>query len=100
MNLALRTFRCRAGTGGLLQTRGVSGRTERLLTDLPQPRVEGAAILLVDTSLLHRFDDDAVRHRRQLVSWKYLVSSRAAAQSLAENYVGCRSQPSRSLAAS
>jgi p-hydroxybenzoate 3-monooxygenase len=41
------------------------------------------------TSLLHRFDDETpFDHRRQLAELEYLVSSRAAAQSLAENYVG------------
>jgi p-hydroxybenzoate 3-monooxygenase len=41
------------------------------------------------TSLLHRFDDDTpFDHRRQLAELEYLVTSRAAAQSLAENYVG------------
>jgi p-hydroxybenzoate 3-monooxygenase len=41
------------------------------------------------TSLLHRFDhDNAFDHRRQLAELDYLTSSRAASQSLAENYVG------------
>jgi p-hydroxybenzoate 3-monooxygenase len=41
------------------------------------------------TSLLHRFDDETpFDHRRQLAELEYIVSSRAAAQSLAENYVG------------
>jgi len=41
------------------------------------------------TSLLHRFDDETpFDHRRHLAELEYLVSSRAAAQSLAENYVG------------
>jgi p-hydroxybenzoate 3-monooxygenase len=41
------------------------------------------------TSLLHRFDDETpFDHRRQLAELEYLVTSRAAAQSLAENYVG------------
>jgi p-hydroxybenzoate 3-monooxygenase len=41
------------------------------------------------TSLLHRFDDETpFDQRRQLAELEYLVSSRAAAQSLAENYVG------------
>jgi p-hydroxybenzoate 3-monooxygenase len=41
------------------------------------------------TSLLHRFDDDTpFDRRRQLAELQYLVGSHAAAQSLAENYVG------------
>jgi p-hydroxybenzoate 3-monooxygenase len=41
------------------------------------------------TALLHRFDsDNAFDKRRQLAELEYIVSSRAAAQSLAENYVG------------
>jgi p-hydroxybenzoate 3-monooxygenase len=41
------------------------------------------------TALLHRFDtDNAFDKRRQLAELEYVVSSRAAAQTLAENYVG------------
>jgi p-hydroxybenzoate 3-monooxygenase len=41
------------------------------------------------TSLLHRFDGETpFDHRRQLAELEYLVSSHAAAQCLAENYVG------------
>ncbi len=41
------------------------------------------------TSLLHRFDDHTpFDRRRQLAELEYIVSSRAAAQALAENYVG------------
>jgi p-hydroxybenzoate 3-monooxygenase len=41
------------------------------------------------TSMLHRFhDDNAFDERRQLAELEYLTSSRAASQSLAENYVG------------
>src|SRR5580658_6437515 len=41
------------------------------------------------TAILHRFDDEnAFDHRRQLAELDYVTSSRAAAQSLAENYVG------------
>jgi p-hydroxybenzoate 3-monooxygenase len=41
------------------------------------------------TALLHRFQDDSpVDRRRQLAELEYIVSSRAAAQTLAENYVG------------
>ena len=41
------------------------------------------------TALLHRFDtDNAFDQRRQVAELEYLVSSRAAAQTLAENYVG------------
>jgi p-hydroxybenzoate 3-monooxygenase len=41
------------------------------------------------TSILHRFEDDnAFDQRRQLAELEYLTTSRAASQSLAENYVG------------
>jgi p-hydroxybenzoate 3-monooxygenase len=41
------------------------------------------------TSLLHRFHDQSeFDHKRQLAELEYLMSSRAAATSLAENYVG------------
>ncbi len=41
------------------------------------------------TSMLHRFHDDtAFDRRRQLAELDYITSSRAGAQSLAENYVG------------
>jgi p-hydroxybenzoate 3-monooxygenase len=41
------------------------------------------------TSMLHRFpDDNPFDHRRQLAELDYVTTSRAAAQSLAENYVG------------
>jgi p-hydroxybenzoate 3-monooxygenase len=41
------------------------------------------------TSMLHRFpDDDAFAHRLRLAQLRYVCGSRAAATSLAENYVG------------
>jgi p-hydroxybenzoate 3-monooxygenase len=41
------------------------------------------------TSMLHRFpDDDGFQERLQLAQLRYVVSSRAAATTLAENYVG------------
>ena len=41
------------------------------------------------TSMLHRFsDDNAFDQRRQLAELDYVTSSRAAAKTLAENYVG------------
>jgi p-hydroxybenzoate 3-monooxygenase len=41
------------------------------------------------TSMLHRSDsDNAFDHKRQIAELEYLVSSRAAMTSLAENYVG------------
>lgn len=41
------------------------------------------------TSMLHKFPhENAFDHRRQLAELDYVTSSRAAAQSLAENYVG------------
>jgi len=41
------------------------------------------------TSMLHRYENDnAFDRRRQNAELDYIISSRAAAQSLAENYVG------------
>ena len=41
------------------------------------------------TSMLHRSEsDNPFDHRRQLAELEYLVGSRAAMTSLAENYVG------------
>ena len=41
------------------------------------------------TSMLHRFpDENAFDQRRQLAELDYITSSRAASQTLAENYVG------------
>ena len=41
------------------------------------------------TSMLHRVPDgDAFQHKLQLAQLRYVVGSRAAATSLAENYVG------------
>jgi p-hydroxybenzoate 3-monooxygenase len=41
------------------------------------------------TAMLHRFaDDNSFDQRRQLAELEYVTSSRAASQSLAENYVG------------
>lgn len=41
------------------------------------------------TSMLHRFPDaDGFQHRLQISQLDYVISSRAAAQTLAENYVG------------
>jgi p-hydroxybenzoate 3-monooxygenase len=46
------------------------------------------------TALLHRFDtDNAFDQRRQLAELEYIVSSRAASQTLAENYVGLPLDP-------
>jgi p-hydroxybenzoate 3-monooxygenase len=46
------------------------------------------------TSLLHRFEEDTpFDRRRQFAELEYLVSSRAAAQTLAENYVGLPLSP-------
>ena len=40
------------------------------------------------TAMLHRFDDDPFQHQLQLSQLRYTAGSRAAATSLAENYVG------------
>lgn len=46
------------------------------------------------TSLLHRFDEHTpFDRRRQLAELEYIVSSRAAGQTLAENYVGLPLSP-------
>jgi p-hydroxybenzoate 3-monooxygenase len=40
------------------------------------------------TSMLHRHEGNPFDERRQLAELQYVATSRAAAQSLAENYVG------------
>jgi p-hydroxybenzoate 3-monooxygenase len=40
------------------------------------------------TSMLHRHEANPFDRRRQLAELDYVTSSRAASQSLAENYVG------------
>jgi p-hydroxybenzoate 3-monooxygenase len=40
------------------------------------------------TSIMHRFSDDPFAHRLQLAELEYLVHSKAAQTSVAENYVG------------
>lgn len=46
------------------------------------------------TSLLHRFENEsAFDHKRQLAELEYVTTSRAAATSLAENYVGLPLHP-------
>jgi p-hydroxybenzoate 3-monooxygenase len=40
------------------------------------------------TSMLHKHDGNPFDYRRQLAELDYVCSSRAAAQTLAENYVG------------
>ncbi|MEM7332455.1 MAG: 4-hydroxybenzoate 3-monooxygenase [Chloroflexota bacterium] len=40
------------------------------------------------TSMMHKFDDDALNHRLQLAELDYLTSSEAGMTSMAENYVG------------
>jgi p-hydroxybenzoate 3-monooxygenase len=48
------------------------------------------------TSMLHRFpEDNPFDRRRQLAELDYVTSSRAASQSLAENYVGLPMDPDR-----
>ncbi len=47
------------------------------------------------TSMLHRFEgDDAFQHRMQLAELNYVVSSRAASTTLAENYTGLKDRES------
>jgi p-hydroxybenzoate 3-monooxygenase len=51
-------------------------------------------------SMLHRFaGDDAFQHRLQLAELDYVTGSRAAATSLAENYVGLPMEPARGVPA-
>jgi p-hydroxybenzoate 3-monooxygenase len=51
------------------------------------------------TSMLHRFpDDDPFQHQLQLAQLQYVASSRAAATTLAENYVGLPLGPPEGVA--
>ena len=61
---------------------------DTLFRDLPQARMEGSTLLVVDD-----FNSASMRRSkrlrcRQLGELDYVTSSGAAAQSLAENYVG------------
>ena len=50
------------------------------------------------TSMLHRFpEEDDFRYKMQLAELDYVTSSRAAATSLAENYVGLPMQPAEAV---
>jgi p-hydroxybenzoate 3-monooxygenase len=69
-----------------------TGRTERLArySDVCLRRVwKAQRFSWFMTSMLHRFPEhDPFDERRQLAELDYVTSSRAAATSLAENYVG------------
>jgi p-hydroxybenzoate 3-monooxygenase len=53
------------------------------------------------TSMLHRFDEeDAFRHRLQVAELDYVTTSRAAATTLAENYVGLPMEPAPGISVS
>ncbi len=63
--------------------------TGSLFSNLFAPGMEGAAVSLWMTSTLHRFpDENPFDRHRQIPELGYVTSSRAAAQSLAEDYVG------------
>ena len=65
--------------------RGLDGYSERCLARVW--RAEHFSWWM--TSMLHRFPgDDSFHHRLQMSQLRYVVASRAAATSLAENYVG------------
>jgi p-hydroxybenzoate 3-monooxygenase len=69
-----------------------SGKTEKLdgYSQAVLPRVwKGQRFSWWMTSLLHHFpNENAFDRRRQIAELEYLVSSRAAATTLAENYSG------------
>ena len=68
---------------------GATGLLGSILRDLPAPRVAGAKLLLVDdihAAPIRR--QRRLRYRRQLAELDHLVTSRAAATNLAENYAG------------
>ena len=64
--------------------RGLAGYSERCLRRIW--RAEHFSYWM--TSMLHRLGDDPFDEQMQLSQLRYLVSSEAAARSLAENYVG------------
>jgi p-hydroxybenzoate 3-monooxygenase len=89
LNLAVADVRVLAAA---LAERYRSGRDDRLraYSDIALRRVwKTQRFSWWMTSLLHRFDDDGDWHQRlQLAELEYLAGSRAAATTLAENYVG------------
>ena len=69
-----------------------------VLRDLPAPRLEGAAFSWWMTSMLHRFDrSDAFQLKVQQAELDYVTTSRAAATTIAENYVGAALDTSHPL---
>ncbi|WP_433262139.1 FAD-dependent monooxygenase [Micromonospora vinacea] len=87
MNLALADVALLARHSRPGTARG--GRTRwRATRRRAAPSVAGAALLLVDDSMLHRPDgDDPCETKLRTATLRYLASSRAYATSLAENYV-------------
>ena len=65
-------------------TRGLSGYSAGCL----RARLARRALLLLDDLDAARLGDDPFEQRLQLSQLRYVVSSEAAARSLAENYVG------------
>jgi hypothetical protein len=110
-------FRGRRHLSGLTGGRAITlyGQHE-VVKDLIRARLEAGGQILFEaegvgvhgadcfswwmTSMLHRFaGDDAFQHRLQLAELDYVTGSRAAATSLAENYVGLPMEPARGVPA-
>jgi p-hydroxybenzoate 3-monooxygenase len=78
-------YRPRGRPGGSAAMEGLNGYSQTCLSRIWKAQRFSWWM----TSLLHRFADHTpFDRRRQLAELEYIVSSRAAAQSLAENYVG------------
>ena len=89
MNLAIADVTVLARALAAFYGGGGGAELEALLGDLPAAGVEGPAVLVVDDlDAAPQRARDAFDRRLQLAELDYVVGSRAASQSLAENYVG------------
>ena len=89
LNLAVADVRVLARALTAILPHRQHGAARPLFRHLPAPRLEGGALFLVMTSLLHRFPGHSPFERNiQLGELDYLLGSRAGRQTIAENYVG------------
>ncbi len=88
MNLAIADVRVLAEALGVWYDRGEALLLEQYSATVLRRVWRAEHFSWWMTSMLHRFDDDPFQHQLQLSQLDYTVNSRAAATSLAENYVG------------
>ncbi len=89
MNLALADVHYLAEAFSALYRKNDGGRLEEYSAKCLRRIWKAQRFSWWMTSLLHRFDNESpFDHKRQLAELQYVMTSRAAATSLAENYVG------------